>query len=115
MTRNGFGLRERKSLFEDYLGEYVIIFPANGTRVFGGKMVEIKKDSDYAVLIPFQGVDYTKKGAVNKLIDKRALVFLPGVSIEPTTKRNLENYCKTENQRASDKKEKLKPKPEVDR
>jgi hypothetical protein len=87
-----FGLNKKESIFDEYIGKYVIIYPYHGSS-FVGKLVELKEG--YATLNPHQAGYYDKeKGLIRKIIEKDSKVNLMNiVAIEPTTKKNLEASC----------------------
>ena len=90
-----FGPREKPGIWDEYLGQYIIVRkPAGGT--VAGKLIGIKDDT-YGILSPFQGLAYTPNGVRRKVCNGRYLSYLPGADIEPETQKNLENFCKFEN------------------
>ena len=84
---SGFGAMNHEGPWDEFKGEYVVIFPSGVNNSFSGRMVDIK-DGEYAILHPYSGVEYDGRGnAVKKVIDRRSQVFLPGSHIEVITKR----------------------------
>ncbi len=93
-----FGLPKGEEIHKEYIGEYVVIYPSNGTNNFAGRIKKIK--NGFAVLNPHQGGIYTKEGLVKKMIEKDAEVDIIHINgIEPTTKESLENFCELYNKR----------------
>ena len=103
---NGFGLDNTEETWKEYIGQYVIIYPAMSHSTFSGKMVGIEEG--YAVLNPFQGGSYDKeKGLIRKMIHRNSRVSLVGVvGIEPSTLRDIEAYCKFSNRQSELEREK---------
>jgi len=84
-------------VWDRFIGEYVVIYGSQN-RTFAGRLIRI--DENYAVLNPFQGAVWNgKRGLTRKLVKRDSIVFLPGTSIEPSTRRNLMAYCRYENKR----------------
>lgn len=83
--------------YGEYVGEYVIISTSNGNSEAGKLMGFI---DGYALLNPFMGSDYTSgKGLVKKFVKDTTFVNMqPHFSVVPTTKKNLEAYCKFQNE-----------------
>lgn len=103
--RSVFGMSTpEENVWESYKGEYIIIYSSTGNRTFGGKLIDIK-EGVYGILNPFQGADYGEGKLKRKLIDKNSSIFLPGTSIEPTTKSNLEIFCELSNKEENKKEE----------
>jgi len=102
-----YGVNKKKGIFDEYIGKYVIIHPATNT-TYLGKITKI--EGDYAVLNPHQTVIYEEgKNGIKKLIGESSLVRISGaISIEPTTRENLENYCKYINKEAEKERHKEK-------
>ena len=100
--KNRFGPDKKPGLWDEYIGQYVIIYPQNG-KTFAGKLVEIK-DGFYGILSPFQSGRYREEGPEIRLDKKRSMIYLQGASIEPTTRKSLENYCIFENKKRDEKK-----------
>lgn len=87
-----FGVPRKQGEFEEYINEWIIINVRGISNSFGGYCVDIR--DGYAVLNPFQGAKWDgEKGLTRKLIRKNSKVPLEGSSIQPTTKKDLENYC----------------------
>ena len=98
MTNPPFGASKREGLWDEYIDKWVSIRVQGIPSSYGGKIVEIK--DGYAYLSPFQDGNYDiDKGFVHRMNQKRALVPLMGSTIEPTTKKNIENYCEYHNKR----------------
>jgi len=93
MNRRSFGLPEKESIFDEYIGKYVMIYPQHGS-TFAGKLTKIEEG--FANLNPYEGgIWHKEKGLVRKMIYKNSKINLSYIIIiEPTTKKNLENYCK---------------------
>ncbi|MDP2628605.1 MAG: hypothetical protein Q8P15_01760 [Nanoarchaeota archaeon] len=91
-----FGYNKRKDELEEYIGQYVILFPQHSA-TFSGRLIEIR--NGYAILQPHQAAEYDEeKGPIRKMINKRTKILTAAViGIEPTTRKSLENYCKYEN------------------
>jgi len=91
-----FGMKKTKSIFEEYVGEYVIIYPQHAS-IFSGKLKEIK--GEHIVLNPHQTGRYDlEKGLIRKLEESSALVRISDiVAIEPTTRETLEDSCEYSN------------------
>ncbi len=110
MTQRELSGDEAK-IYGEYIGKYVILFPAQGSS-YSGKLVNIEKG--HAILNPHQGAEFSKtKGLTRKLIPKNAKVRLEYIiTIEPTTKEDLEAYCEFQNEQdvLELKKRKSKPK-----
>ena len=95
MTKHGesqFGFAKRKRIFDDYIGEWAVIRPYGISTSYAGQIKDII--DEYAILSPFQDAEYRDDGQsfFYKMSEKEALVPLVGGSIEPTTKKNIENY-----------------------
>jgi hypothetical protein len=91
----------RRNVVDSFIGEYVIIHPATSPNTtFGGKLTEIV--DGYGILNPHQGIEYNDRGETRIIIEEDSIVFLAHASIEPTTKKNLENYCKMCNEKNSE-------------
>ena len=96
-------LKKKTSLFDEYIGKWVIIFPNGRQENFSGLLRRI--EDNYAVLNPFQGGKFdAKTGLTRKLIKKDSLVYLGnGVNIEPTTEESVRAYCAYSNRQAEKK------------
>jgi hypothetical protein len=94
MAKPGFGLNRNKGLYDQYLGRFVIIYPAGINTSFSGKVIDIIEG--YAVLNPFQGGEICEGKLVRKLIGHigNSLVPLIGSAIEPVTEEYLTEYYK---------------------
>ncbi len=90
---NEFGHMNSKGDWDEYIGKYVIIHPGMQSRSMAGKLISVH--SGIATLNPFQGGNFDPdKGQIREIISQNAkLTVSPGTIIEPTTKKNLENYC----------------------
>jgi len=96
MTKERFKKEEIKKdefPFSKYIGDYVIISSVNGGSELG-KLIGIT--NGYALLSPYVGSDYESgEGLVKKIFDDTITVNLaPNFSLHPTTRKNLEAYCK---------------------
>jgi len=107
MTTKPFGMDKEEGTFEEFIGMYVIIYPASGAGTFTGKLTKIK--GGFGVLNPHMGGAYGEKGMIKKLVYKNSKVNLTNINcMEPTTRRDLEAYChlcNSENQKDSEKSE----------
>ena len=91
-NQSNFGIPKREKVQDQYIGQYVIIYPSTGNNNFAGKVTDIQ--DGFAILNPYQGGYCTKEGFVKKMIDKNALVDIAHANaVEPTTEENLENFC----------------------
>ena len=95
----GFGLEKRKSLYEQYIGRWVIIYPVGVHVNFAGKVTDVKEG--YAVLNPFQSEDVEEGTLVRKLVtdETGSLAPLEGSGIKPTSERYLRAYCELANKK----------------
>ncbi len=98
----GYGIEDKKGFYQEYVGKWVVVYPAGINTQFSGKLVEII--DGYGALKPFQGGKIEKGKLVRKLIgdDGRSLVPLVGSAIEPTTKESIINYCKMFNKKSEE-------------
>lgn len=89
----GFGLNRGGESWEEYIGGYVIIYPATHQGSFSGKLVRVEEG--YGILNPHQSGYYDKeKGLVRCLVNKDSKIDMTHiVAIEPTTKKSLEEAC----------------------
>ena len=87
---------DKDPVYGRYIGRYITVFPQHGS-TFCGKLVDIVEG--HLVLNPFLGRDYDpKKGNTFRLINRDSIIdCYKIVTVEPTTKRNLENYCEFQN------------------
>ena len=109
MTHPEFGITKKESLWNGYLGKWITIRAQGIPTTYVGKMIEIKEE--YAVLSPFQdGYFDEDRGFICTINSGRSLIPLVGSSIEPTTRRSIENYCKYNNKKNSEEREKRKRK-----
>ncbi len=79
---------------DEYLENYVVLEHNDSKTTYGGKLIAIEPDS--FVLNPFQAVIVDSDGVRKRLLrngNKRIPKRLIG-TIEPTTRKNLENFCK---------------------
>jgi hypothetical protein len=88
----------RASPWDKYMNKYISIYPQGINTTFSGKL--IRMDENYGALKPFQSGEYDESGkVVKKIYNREATVSLIGASIEPTTRKSLENACKSMNQK----------------
>ena len=82
---------------ENYIGKWVHLYSINSTRVYSGKVRDVK-DNKY-ILNPFSTTDYTLEGKlVYKLIKEDSPIPIHNIEvIEPTTRESLEGYLKYTN------------------
>ena len=92
MENEPFGISKKESIYKQFIGKWIIIYPRN-TNTFAGKLREIKEE--FAVLNPHQSVYYDKeKGLIRNISKKNAVVSIIDICvIEPTTKKSLEASC----------------------
>ena len=91
-----FGFEKRPREWEEYLGKYVTISYPTGTNGESGKLVEFKHG--YGILSPFVELKYiNEKKRIRVLSNGKTRVPIEGAIISPTTKKNLENFCKFQN------------------
>lgn len=89
-------MKKSKNIFNQYIGEYVIIYPKSGYRNFAGKLIDVQ--GEFAILNPHQSGFVSEKGLVRKMIDKNSIVNISDIDgVEPTTKESLENACEIYN------------------
>jgi hypothetical protein len=97
-TNNNRGPKRRVSPWDKYMNKYISIYPQGINTTFSGKL--IRMDENYGVLKPFQSGEYDENGkVVKKMYNREATVSLIGAAIEPTTKKSLENTCKSINKK----------------
>lgn len=111
MTKIGFGDNTRQEIiWREYIGKWVTIKAQGIPTTYAGKMIEIK-DGKYAVLSPFQSGHFDEEtGFICGMSNERSLVPLVGSGIEPTTKKNIEDYCKYTNKKSEKEREAEKKK-----
>lgn len=102
-----FGINSRESVYDRYVGKYVVILLQGGSSS-EGRLKEIQ-GCDF-ILNPFVGTAYENgrniaKGLVygDKIINSVMML-----TIEPITKKSLENYCAYSNHVEPNKKVELK-------
>jgi hypothetical protein len=88
--------KKRISPYERYIGKYVVIYPSGINTHFSGKLIQIEEN--YGLLKPFQSGEYDDRGKIiRKISNKESSIPLIGAAIETTTRKNLENFCKSLN------------------
>jgi len=92
----GFGYDKVVSVYDQYIGKWIIINSMNGVNS-AGKLVGI--DEGYMVLNPHQGLKWDpEKGMSRGLVKENSLVESSKIaSIDPTTRRDLEAFCTFKN------------------
>jgi hypothetical protein len=98
MTGIGRNIEEKQGVLEQYIGEYIIITPPNGTS-HSGRLDRI--EDPYAVLNPYQGANWdSEEGITRILINGDQKIFAsPFTDITPTTKENIEAFCNYHNKK----------------
>jgi hypothetical protein len=91
---------EKKKKLEKYIGKYQVIYTSTPIN-FSGKIKN--ETNDFIILNPFQGTCYHDGKGLKKMI-KEDSIIPKNVIIgrEPTTKKDLENYCKLINNQSED-------------
>jgi len=94
---NGFGMNPIKKAFGIYKDNYNYAIFMTQTNSFSGKIVDI--DNEFVTLNPYTGYNYDKeKGPIRAFINMPSKIRLIDiVAVEPTTKKDLENYCEYSN------------------
>jgi len=91
-----YGIEQIKKdlIFGDYLGSYVSVECPHGSSV--GKLTEIR--DGYVFLSPFLNVDYSSGIPIKRMSEGTEVVNLCSlISLKPTTKKSLEEFCKWKN------------------
>lgn len=109
MTDMGFGNNPKQEIvWNEYIGKWVTIKAQGIPTTYAGKMIEIK-GGEYAVLSPFQSGHFdVERGFICEMSNERSLIPLVGSGIEPTTKKNIEDYCKYTNKKSDEERKKQK-------
>jgi len=94
---NKIGPQKKEPVWNRYRSRWVTIHTSpNGMR-FIGKVSELI--DGYCILNPSVTGEYNKEGKfIRKLSKKDISAYLIGASIEPTTKRSIENFCASMNE-----------------
>ena len=92
---NGLGVTPEKGIFDEDIGEYIIIVPQN-SRTILGKLIEIK--GHYMILEEYVRGGYDEMGKFSyQISDKnerhRKVNFGIIINVLPSTRRNLEFHC----------------------
>lgn len=94
----GFGIEKKASPFEEYIGKYVIIYPMHQIS-FAGKLERI--EPEFLVLNPFLSHKYAEERVFNRIQSGDLKISKEHIlSIHPTSRKNLEDYCIYQNKEA---------------
>lgn len=90
----GFGREDEektKDVLSKYIGKYIILYTQNNGN-FSGMLNSIEEN--FAILNPFAGGTWDKeKGLMRTLLHNNSIVNIHSlIAIEPTTKKDIENY-----------------------
>ncbi|MDP3986939.1 MAG: hypothetical protein Q8P81_01805 [Nanoarchaeota archaeon] len=91
-----FGFEKSKGLWDDYLGEWIIIFPQGQNTGFSGWCMGIKEG--YAILSPFNG-GRSNNGRLEGVLVEEGISTVPlaGSVIQPTDRESVLAYIASAN------------------
>ena len=114
MTGSGFGAKRRGGIWDEYIGQWVVIRVSGISSSYGGKIVEIKDGNAY--LSPFQDGHFdAEEGFIHGMNNGISLLPLMGSTVEPTTQENIEDYCRYQNKKALEERAKEKDSKESEK
>ncbi|MFA5071712.1 MAG: hypothetical protein WC511_05130 [Candidatus Pacearchaeota archaeon] len=100
-----FGMTRKENFYDEYIGKFVVIYPASGNNNFVGKLNSVR--DGYAILNPFSGSEYKDGKLVRKLIYENSKVLIsPCTAIEPTNEVNIAGFFKNINEQNQSEKNK---------
>jgi hypothetical protein len=106
MTENGFGINKKESIWHNYIGQWVTIRVPGIPTSYAGRVEDIRED--HALLSPFQSGHYTDEDFFYEMSKGTSLIPLVGSAIEPTTEKNIIDYCNYMNKKSLEEKAKDK-------
>jgi hypothetical protein len=108
---NGFGVEKTKTAYDDFIGMYITVYPISSSNNFSGRLIRI--EDHHLILNPFLGSkpDKEKGQLVRKMVYEESKTLMPVVTIEPTTKEDLELICEIFNRNDSETLKKYQPEP----
>lgn len=97
ISLDGMAAEKKADLLERHYGKRWIVLYAK-TRTYSGKYIGM--DEGFAILKPFKGGNYRKGAFRDSIENETSLVRIIDIeAFEPTTRENVEGYCRMINKR----------------
>lgn len=100
MVEDGFGVPEKKHVYEDHIDKWRFLHPRSDSTSFTGKIDRVK--DGYYILNPFQGIDYSNGYPKLVIIEEDFPIETSQIyALQPTTEKSVRKYVEKTNEKES--------------